>query len=55
MIWDVVEVHYDNFLTKYRAVKYSDKDSKNIIIKEAVFSTRVEAENYVRKQKNESI
>jgi len=53
MSWSIVEVHYEGFENKkYRAVKYNDQ---MIIVSERTFNTREFAEEYIRKQENESV
>jgi len=50
--WKVVEVHYSVSSKRFRAVCLG---SDNVIMKERLFNSRVEAEIYVGEQINESV
>ena len=50
--WQVVEVHYSVSSKRFRAVCIG---TNNVIMKERLFDSRVEAEIFIGEQRNESV
>jgi len=50
--WQVVEVHYSVSSKRFRAVCIG---TNNVIMKERLFNSRVEAEIFIGEQRNESV